>query len=63
MTIFNQQECIQETLQDLQEDAALLRLAVLGMARSTDKLTLACLLRLSDYLNQHVNDIRILCDQ
>jgi len=61
MTVFEQKECIQEVLQDLQEDAALLRLAVLGMARSTDKLTLSCLLRLSDYLNQHVNDIRVLC--
>ena len=61
MIEYSNNECIQETLQDLQEDAALLRLALLGIAHSTDKLTLACLLRLSDYLNQHVNDIRILC--
>ena len=54
-------ECIQETLQDLQEDAALLRLSILGTQASVDELTRICLLRLTDYLDQHVNDICVLC--
>ncbi len=54
-------ECIEETLQDLQEDIALLRLALLGAQVSIDPLTHSCLLRLADYLKQHVDDICVLC--
>ena len=54
-------ECVQETLRDLQEDAALLRLSILGSEGSIDGLTRTCLLRLTDYLTQHVNDICVLC--
>ena len=56
-------ECIQETLQDLQEDAVLLRLSILGTANTVDELTRTCLLRLTDYLTQHVNDICVLCEK
>ena len=63
MTGLEYSECLQETLQDLREDAALLRLALLGARVSIDRLTLDCLLRLSDYLNQHVDDLRVLCRQ
>ena len=54
-------ECIQETLQDLQEDAALLRLSILSTKNAVDDLTRTCLLRLIDYLNQHIHDICVLC--
>lgn len=53
--------CIQETLRDLREDAALLRLTVLGARGHMDRLTRDCLIRLSDYLGQHVNGICALC--
>lgn len=61
MTIFDRNECIKEVLQDLQEDTLLLRLSILGLQGSVDELTSVCLLRLTDYLNQHVNDICVLC--
>ena len=54
-------ECVQETLQDLREDVALIQLALWGAHASIDKLTLSCLLRLSDYLKQHVEDLVVLC--
>ena len=54
-------DCIQEALQDLQEDIALLQLALLGAQASVDKVTLNCLLRLSDYLKQHIEDMATLC--
>lgn len=54
-------ECIQETLRDLREDTALLRLTVLGTRGHMDRLTRDCLIRLIDYLGQHVNDICVLC--
>ena len=57
MTGLEYSECLQETLQDLREDAALLNLALLGARVSIDDLTLACLLRLTDYLDQHIKDI------
>ena len=63
MANFEQEENLREALQDLREDAALLRLALLGARVSIDRLTLDCLLRLSDYLNQHVDDLRVLCGQ
>ena len=63
MANFEQEENLREALQDLREDAALLRLALLGARVSIDRLTLDCLLRLSDYLNQHVDDLRVLCRQ
>ena len=56
-----QSEEIQETLQDLREDVALLQLALLGAQAAIDRLTLSCLLRLSDYLKQHVRDLEVLC--
>lgn len=61
MAICQQEESLRDTLQDLREDAALLRLALMGAEASMDRLTLDCLLRLSDYLNQHVDDLRSLC--
>lgn len=57
MTGFEYSEHLQETLQDLREDAALLNLALLGARVSIDELTLTCLLRLTDYLDQHIRDI------
>lgn len=54
-------ECLREALEDLEEDVALLQLALLGAQASIDRLTLACLLRLSDYLKQHVEDVEVLC--
>lgn len=61
MNEFEYSECLKETLQELKEDALLLDLALLGAQEFIDKLTLDCLLRLSDYLGQHVNDISVLC--
>ena len=61
MTPFEHDECLREALQELQEDAALLRLTLLGAQAPADALTLSCLLRLSNYLDQHVGDIRVLC--
>ena len=63
MTPEEHAECLEETLQDLREDVALLQLALLGAQVSIDELTLRCLLRLSDYLKQHVDDICALCRQ
>lgn len=54
-------ECLEETLQELREDAMLLELTLLGAQCSIDCLTLNCLQRLTDYLQQHVNDICVLC--
>ncbi len=54
-------QCMQETLQDLREDITLLQLALLGAQASIDKLTLSCLLRLSDYLKQHIEDMGAVC--
>lgn len=51
------QEDIRETLQDLREDVALLQLALMGAEVSIDRLTFSCLLRLTDYLKQHVGDM------
>ena len=61
MTDFEYSECLKETLQELREDAMLIALSLLGAQVSIDKLTLDCLLRLTDYLNQHVNDVCVLC--
>lgn len=61
MTDFEYSECLEETLQELREDAMLLNLALLGAQVSIDELTHDCLLRLTDYLQQHVNDICALC--
>lgn len=61
MKDFEYSEALRETLQELREDAMLIGLALLGTQGSVDKLTRDCLLRLADYLNQHVNDIATLC--
>lgn len=61
MTEFEYSECLEETLQGLREDGRLLNLALMGAEISVDRLTLDCLMRLADYLNQHVNDICVLC--
>ena len=61
MTDFEYSECLRETLQELREDTMLIALSLLGAQVSIDKLTLDCLLRLTDYLNQHVNDVCVLC--
>ena len=61
MTDFDRAECLAETLEELQEDTTLLRLSILGTEGFVDELTRACLLRLTDYLDQHVNDICVLC--
>lgn len=46
-----------EALEDLREDALLLRLAVRG-TEGVDPLTFRCMARLCDYLDQHVEDLR-----
>lgn len=63
MTALEHDERLREALQGLREDAALLRLALMGAEVSIDSLTLECLLRLTDYLDQHVDDLRVLCGQ
>lgn len=60
LTTEERSEYMKEALQDLKEDVALLQLALLGAQTSIDRLTLNCLLRLSDYLKQHVDDICVL---
>ena len=61
MTTFGHDQYVRETLRELREDAALLRMALLGGQSSMDGLTFSCLLRLSDYLRQHVDDVWVLC--
>ena len=61
MTDCEKTECVRETLHELREDAELIRIALLGAEASVDQLTWECLLRLTDYLKQHVDDICILC--
>ena len=61
MKCYERKECIQETLCELQEDTALLRMALMGAEGSVDQLTWDCLVRLTDYLKQHVDDICVLC--
>ncbi len=60
MKTSDQLEQIQEAMQDLREDAALLQLALLGAQASVDRMTLSCLLRLNDYLKQHIQDVEML---
>ncbi len=50
-----------ETLEELQEEAAFLNLTLLGAESAIDRRTLGCLMRLSDYVTQHVNDLSALC--
>lgn len=61
MTKIEYTECLEETLQELREDATLIELTLMGAQRAMDSLTLSCLQRLTDYLQQHVNDICVLC--
>lgn len=61
MTNLEHTECLEETLQELREDATLLELTLMGAQRFMDSLTLSCLQRLTDYLQQHLNDICVLC--
>ena len=61
MSYFERNECIQETLHELREDTMLLRMALRGVEAFADQLTRDCLMRLTDYLQQHVDDICVLC--
>lgn len=54
-------ECLAEVLEALREDTRMLFLMLHGVQPTADRLTLDCLRRLSDYLNQHVNDVSVLC--
>lgn len=60
---FSLDQCnsLQEALYDLKQDANLLQLAIRGSAPDINALTFECLLRLMDYLQQHINDICFLC--
>lgn len=58
---FDQQEALQNALEALEEDAALLRLAFMGAQIEVGKLTLRCFLRLADALEGHVRQTAILC--
>jgi len=60
-TLLDSQNCLQESLYDLRQDTRLLQLAIRGAAHTMDPLTWECLLRLTDYLQQHVNDVCFLC--
>lgn len=61
MSPSEREQDLQETLRDLQEDAALLRMALLAAQPPADGLTLSCLRRLSGYLEQHIRDLCTLC--
>lgn len=52
---------LKESLEALKEDERLLQLALRGTQDFVDEITVSCLLRLADYLNQHVNDVWVLC--
>ena len=56
-TILRQDSDLQNALYDLKQDTKLLQLAIRGSDSSMDSLTKECLLRLTDYLQQHVNDV------
>lgn len=55
-------EQLKDALEDLSEDVELIRLTLLGAQGAADKMTLRCLLRLSDYLEQHMQDIKMLME-
>ena len=57
MTPEEHAEALEEGLRALQEDVALLQLALLGAEVSIDGLILRCLLRLSDGLKHHLDRI------
>ena len=61
MLISEHAECLQESLNDLREDARLLQITLRGVRTPADELTMNCLIRLTDYLDQHVNDVCVLC--
>ena len=62
MTVTNsdRMEQMQDALQDLREDAALLQFVLLGAQPSIEPQAFSCLLRLSDYLKQHIQDAGML---
>ena len=51
----------EETLLELRQDAAMFRLMLFGLEISLDELSLQCLFRISDYLDQHIDDVCTLC--
>ena len=57
LTHFDRQQDLEETKEDLLQDVQLLRLALRGAEGAIDRLTLDCLLRLTDYLEQHTADL------
>ena len=61
--VLDRQTCLQETLHDLMQDARLLQLTIRGSDSTIEPLTAECLLRLTDYLQQHVNDLCFLYKQ
>lgn len=60
MTDLEYSKSLEDALEDLQEDAELIRIVLLGAGDAVDELTLRCMLRLSDYLKQHINDVEML---
>ena len=56
-----QDEDLKETLLELRQDAAMFRLMLFGLEISLGELSLQCLFRISDYLDQHIDDVCTLC--
>lgn len=63
MTEPERREELATTLDDLQQDVLMLRLMLRGLDGSADPLALQCLLRVSDYLDQHIWDVCALCPE
>jgi hypothetical protein len=52
-----QQEELSTTLEILREDILMLRLMLFGLDEDRADPALSCLIRMSDYLNQHIQEV------
>lgn len=58
----NEPTPLQEAIQTLREDSALLELALLGAQAAIDHTTLSCLLRVSDLIRDHIRELDALTE-
>ena len=58
----NEPTPLQEAVQALREDSALLELALLGAQAAIDPTTLSCLLRVSDFIRDHIREMSALTE-
>ena len=61
LTEAQRQQELSDTLEELRQDLLMLRLMLRGLEGRCDDLSLQCLTRIGDYLDQHIGDVRVLC--